>query len=150
MRHTWTALLAGTLALVPVATAGAGDLTYQPRNPSFGGKPFYSSHLLGTARAQDDFEAPGSGDIGLDQDPASRFKRQLQSQLLGELANQVSTSIFPEEKGQEPRDKGSFQYDDILVDFNRTSGAVKIDITDTQSGEVTNIQVPVFDGNNGN
>src|SRR3712207_7168638 len=59
----YTTLFRSKVTLCPlliatvVATAGfpvsAGDITYQPRNPSFGGNPFYSQHLLGTAQAQD-------------------------------------------------------------------------------------------------
>jgi curli production assembly/transport component CsgF len=120
-------------------------LVYQPVNPNFGGDAFNSDILLGTARAQDDFEAPSSGQSfgGLSQDPAERFKRQLQSQLLGNLANEVSNAIFGTED-QDPQDSGTFEYDNITVDFTRGGGAVDIAITNTDTGEVTQISVPTF------
>lgn len=136
---------AALLALAATAPSQAADLTYQPRNPSFGGDPFYSDHLLGTARAQNDFEDPDApGDFGLDNDPADQFKRQLQSRLLGDLAGQVSTAIFGTEN-QDPQDSGTLQYDNIIVDFTRGVGTVDIDITDTATGETTQITVPTFD-----
>ena len=36
----------------------AQDLVYEPVNPSFGGNPFNSAHLLAIANAQNDFERP--------------------------------------------------------------------------------------------
>ena len=38
----------------------AQDIVYQPVNPSFGGNPFNSNHLLGIANAQNDFTNPAS------------------------------------------------------------------------------------------
>ena len=39
----------------------ASELVYRPVNPSFGGNPLNSSHLLGTANAQNDYKDPASG-----------------------------------------------------------------------------------------
>lgn len=141
-----------TLFLVGVATAmlamsgaSASSLTYEPVNPSFGGNPLNGQYLLNKAKAQDDNEAPGQDrDLGLNQDPADRFKRQLQSRLLGDLADQVSTAIFGDGDGQEPQDSGSFQYDNVQVSFDRGVETVNIDIVNTQTGETTQISVPVY------
>ena len=140
--------LAGTLIGLCISfSADASNLTYQPQNPSFVGSPLNGQYLLQNARAQDDNEAPDDGGFGdpLSQSPADRFKRQLQSQLLGNLATQVSDAIFGTEGGQDPQDEGKFVYDNITVDFRRTSDAVRIDIVDSRTGEVTNIQVPTLD-----
>jgi hypothetical protein len=48
-------------ALVAVTVSGAAlasELVYAPRNPSFGGNPFYSEHLIGTANAQNKHLSP--------------------------------------------------------------------------------------------
>ena len=140
MRELLAASVVGLAVTVGAQAAQAGNLTYEPQNPSFGGNPLNGQFLLQTARAQDDNEAPDSGDFGLSQSPADRFKRQLQSRLLGELANQVTNSIFPE--SGEPDQEGQFRYDNIQVDFRRVSDSVRIDIVDTNTGEVTNISVP--------
>jgi curli production assembly/transport component CsgF len=44
-------------------TAAAGQLTYRPINPSFGGDPFNSAHLLGIANANDRYKDPDAVDI---------------------------------------------------------------------------------------
>ena len=41
------------LMTIAVTQAQAGNLIYQPINPSFGGDPFVGSYLLGKAQAQD-------------------------------------------------------------------------------------------------
>ena len=38
--------------------ASAQDLSYEPIDPSFGGNPFNSAHLLGVANAQNDYDDP--------------------------------------------------------------------------------------------
>jgi curli production assembly/transport component CsgF len=43
--------------------AAAGQLTYRPVNPSFGGDPFNSAHLLGIANANDRYKDPDAVDI---------------------------------------------------------------------------------------
>ena len=45
------------------APAVSGKLVYRPINPSFGGDPFYSSHLLGIADAINDHEDPNALDV---------------------------------------------------------------------------------------
>ena len=49
------------LALTVSMTASASELIYRPTNPSFGGNPLNSSHLLGTANAQNDYKDPSTG-----------------------------------------------------------------------------------------
>ena len=47
-------LLAATSLLSALSlSAFAGDLVYQPINPSFGGDPFVGSYLLSKAQSQD-------------------------------------------------------------------------------------------------
>lgn len=53
-------VVAGALA---VSAASAGNLRYEPSNPSFGGNPNLSSYLIGTAQIQNQFIAD-SGDSG--------------------------------------------------------------------------------------
>lgn len=46
------------------AAAQAQDIVYEPVNPSFGGNPFNSAHLLGIANAQNDFKDSRSNGAG--------------------------------------------------------------------------------------
>ncbi len=57
-------IVAGTILLVSLnGAAAAGQLTYRPINPSFGGDPFNSAHLLGIANANDRYKDPNEVDI---------------------------------------------------------------------------------------
>ena len=120
-------------------TATAQDLVYEPVNPSFGGNPFNSSHLLGIANAQDDTEAPGSGEVS-DQTQADLFVRQLQSRLLSGLASEVTDAIF----GDNPQESGTIEFGDQTIEFNRGLDQVRLTIFDAATGQTTEISVPLF------
>ena len=60
--------------LAAAAPANASTLTYTPTNPSFGGSPFNSAHLLGVANAINKYEDPASKQAS---DPAQQFVDQL-------------------------------------------------------------------------
>lgn len=130
------------------ALPGHGErLTYTPMNPSFGGNPLNSTHLMGLASAQrtatarrtatsggdggtDPGETPGSSDADL-------FVRQLQGRLLSALASQVTEAIF----GANPQDKGRVQFGDTTVSFERGLGSITL-VIDDGFGGVTEIIVP--------
>jgi curli production assembly/transport component CsgF len=123
--------------------AAAQQLVYTPINPTFGGNPFNSSHLLGVAGAQNPFKAPTTpqtaaptqGDI---------FAQQLQSILLSRLAQQISDAIF----GQNPQQSGTVTFGTQTINFNRTLTGVNLNITDTATGQVTNVSVPTLQSTN--
>lgn len=128
--------LLGTADLAP-----ASELVYRPINPSFGGNPFNSAHLLGIANAQNKFEDPDSdfgGFSGLSD--ADLFVSSLQNQLLGALAGQVSDAIF----GPDPQDSGTIVFGSQTITFNRGLEFIAIQIFDAATGETTQIQVPVL------
>lgn len=142
------ALGAGLLCLAfgMSGTAFSAPLIYTPVNPSFGGNPLNSAHLMGTASAQRtatahdaDVGGPGSGD-GLGSTPGSTdadlFVRQLQGRLLSALASQVTDSIF----GANPADNGTVQFGDTTVTFERTLDSIRLVITDPTG--TTEIVVP--------
>lgn len=132
--------MAAVTAAMFVATPGsaaAQDLSYKPINPTFGGNPFNSSHLLGIANAQNDYRDPNSttgssqGDI---------FARQLQSRLLSAVSSQLVDAIF----GDNPQESGTFSLGGQTITFFRDLESVTITITDDATGEVTTIVVPLF------
>src|SRR3546814_11621565 len=59
MPLSWRALLLLSFSSI-AGTASAQDMVYTPINPSFGGNPFNSSHLIGIANAQNNFKDPKS------------------------------------------------------------------------------------------
>lgn len=140
------AALCGLVVAMPAAFAG--DLVYTPINPSFGGNPLNSSHLLGTANAQrtatarDKNELSGGGGTGGDgtstgSSDAELFVRQLQGRLLSALASQVTEAIF----GANPEDYGTIKFGDTIIEFDQRSGSeIRLVITDTTG--VTEIVVP--------
>lgn len=130
-------LLAMIAWLLPQA-AQAQDLTYQPINPSFGGNPFNSSHLLGVAGAQNDFRDPSATTSNGSQ--ADIFARQLQSRLLSSLSTQIVNAIF----GENPQETGTISFGGQTVEFIRSLEEVTLTITNDETGEVTTIVVPTF------
>jgi curli production assembly/transport component CsgF len=117
----------GTHALVQ-----ATELVYTPINPSFGGNPLNGTWLLNNAQAQNDFDdpdlkkrttVPGSSAL-------ERFTSQLQSRLLGQLLDNISTG-----------NTGSLSTDAFIVNVVDDSGALTIEVTDRASGEVSEIRV---------
>ncbi len=127
-----------TLVLCLSFTAASQELVYEPNNPSFGGNPFNSSHLLGIANAQNSFTAPQDE---LEQETqAELFIRQLENRLLSGLANQVADAIF----GDNPQDSGTIAFDDQIIEFVRGLDSITITVTDLSTGTTTEIVLPIF------
>jgi curli production assembly/transport component CsgF len=147
------ALLVAGMACAPAA---ANDLVYTPIDPSFGGSPLNSSHLLGLANAQRDATAKdakkssgsgggtGGGGTGNSQSDVDLFIQQLQGRLLSALASQVTDAIF----GDNPQDHGTIQFGDTTVEFDRTLDSISLTIT-AGDGTVTTIVVPQLVTNTG-
>ncbi|WP_238550554.1 curli assembly protein CsgF [Blastomonas sp. AAP53] len=133
-----TALLGVIVFTLPLASpALAQDIVYQPINPSFGGNPFNSNHLLGVANAQNDFTNPASSSTN---SQADIFARQLQSRLLSALSSQIVTAIF----GDNPQESGTISFGGQTVNFIRSLTEVTITIINDDTGEETVIVVPTF------
>jgi curli production assembly/transport component CsgF len=128
--------LLGGLAFA--APASAQDLVYQPIDPTFGGNPFNSAHLLGVANAQNDFRDPRSAAATNSQ--ADIFARQLQSRLLSSLSSQIVNAIF----GENPQESGTISFGGQTITFERSLEDVTLNITNDGTGETTTIVIPTF------
>jgi curli production assembly/transport component CsgF len=134
----------GTLAFVlglglAIGSAGAADaqqLQYTPINPAFGGNPLNSTQLEADANAQNQFRNSGSA-ATQPQTQAQLFASELQSELLGDLANQVSQAIF----GPNAQASGTFSFGGESVTFVRGLSETTVTITDS-TGAQTVIQLP--------
>jgi curli production assembly/transport component CsgF len=114
--------------------AAAQQLVYTPINPAFGGNPLNSSQLESDAAAQNPFKAkPSTANLTQSQ----LFAQQLQSELLADLANQVSQAIF----GPNAQDSGTFSFGGESVTFTRSLGEITVTIT-SPTGAQTVIQLP--------
>jgi curli production assembly/transport component CsgF len=134
IRRTTTALICAALALGLATSAGAQQLVYSPINPMFGGNPGNASQLESDANTQNPFKAtPSNANLTQSQ----LFAQQLQSQLLADLANQVSQAIF----GPNAQPSGTFAFGGESVTFTRNLGEVTVTITDP-TGSQTTIQLP--------
>lgn len=130
------ALGAALLACAPMP-ALAQDITYQPVDPSFGGNPFNSAHLLGIANAQNKYKDPNAANTS---SQADIFARQLQSRLLSALSSQITDAIF----GDNPQQHGTISFGGQTITFDRGLENVTLTISDDGTGEVTTIVVPTF------
>ncbi len=126
-----------TLAFTATTSASASDLVFEFTNPSFGGNPFNSAHLLAVANAQNNTTDPDAIDRS---DPAQQFLRTLNSRLLSALATQVTDLIF----GENAQDTGTIRFGDQEVSFVRGVESVTLTITNFADGSVTEIIVPLL------
>ncbi|MEI5682699.1 MULTISPECIES: curli assembly protein CsgF [unclassified Mesorhizobium] len=145
MKIACAALMAAGVVLAAAGGSAAQDMVYTPINPSFGGSPLNSSHLLGMANAQRTATArkpPADADPNNPTKPGSTdadlFIRQLQSRLLSALASQVTEAIF----GENPQESGTVRFGDTTVTYERTIDSIRLVITDPTG--VTEIVVPLL------
>lgn len=140
-RKGGTAILAVAMLFAPASwnAAMASDLVYTPNNPSFGGNPFNSAHLLGVASAINKYKDPTATTSS---DPAAQFLRTLQSRLLSSLASQITDVIF----GENAQNSGLIKFGDQEISFVRGTDSVTLTISDLASGSVSEIVVPLLQG----
>ncbi len=143
MKHLRLAVLGIAVLATPVS---AQELKFEFRNPSFGGNPFNSDHLLATATAQRPPQksngANGTGELT----EAQLFARQIQSRLLSALSSSVVEAIT----GSDPGTSGEFTVGDQKISFERTLREIRLSIFDNSTGETTDIVVPVLTLNTAN
>lgn len=125
------------LAVVIPVPAVASDMVYTPNNPSFGGNPFNSAHLLGIANSINKYKDPNALNS---QDPAQQFLRTLQSRLLSSLATQITDLIF----GPNAQESGTIKFGDQIIEFFRGIDSVTLTITNLADGTTTEIVVPLL------
>lgn len=139
MRIRYIVAMASAISLSTLPdTATASELVYTPINPSFGGNPFNSAHLIGVATAQSKYKDPSALNSS---DPASQFLRTLQSRLLSSLATQITDVIF----GDNAQQSGLIRFGDQEISFVRGIDSVTLTITNNADGSVTVIVVPLLD-----
>ncbi|MEP0390946.1 curli assembly protein CsgF [Erythrobacter sp.] len=136
MIRRFAAVLALGCAL-SAAPAMAQDLVHTPISPTFGGNPFNSNHILGTANAQNNTTDPDSVNSS---DQSSIFARQLESRLLSALSSQIVDAIF----GENPQEQGTITFGGQTIEFFRSLDEVTLVIRDDNSAEETRIVIPLF------
>ena len=132
-----TCSFAGAVALAVGWPAAAQDITYEPIDPSFGGNPFNSAHLLGIANAQNDYKDPKAASTN---SQADIFARQLQSRLLSALSSQIVDAIF----GENPQERGTISFGGQTIDFVRSLTEVTLTSPNDETGELTTNVIPTY------
>ncbi|MGL5498495.1 MAG: curli assembly protein CsgF [Aeromonas sobria] len=110
----------------------ASELVYRPVNPSFGGNPLNSSHLLGTANAQNDYKDPASGSGSSGTSALDRLTSNLQSRLISQLLADI---------GKDGSQGGSLVTDDFAINVVDEDGTLVVSITDRVTNQTTMIEV---------
>lgn len=139
---TCSSIIALGAALLTSSAAMASELVYTPVNPSFGGNPFNSAHLMGIATSINDYKDPNAVD---NSDPAKQFLRTLQSRLLSTVASQITDVIF----GEGASESGIIRFGDQEIAFVRGIDSVTLTITNYADGSVTEIVVPLLQSDGG-
>jgi len=123
-------------------SVSAQDIVHGFQNPSFGGNPFNSSHLLGLAEIQNQHEEPRDTVSATANSQSDLFVRQLQSRLLSSLSSSLSEAITGAEAGT----SDTITIGDQEIFYERTLDDVSVVITSLLDGSSTTIRVPVLDG----
>ena len=124
------------IALVLAAPAGAQDLTFRFTDPSFGGNPFYSDHLLAIANL-DRPSAPSTPTMTDTQEDL--IAQQLRAQLLSQLSGTIRDAIANAAVGG----TGSYVVGNQTISFVRTATETTVTFTNTATGEVNTVVLPV-------
>lgn len=136
-RPNLATFVAGFISIYAIPAA-AQDLTYAPTNPSFGGNPFNSAHLLGIAGGINNYKDPDAPATSNSQ--SDQFARQLQSRLLSALSGQITEAIF----GENAQETGDVSFGGQQISWVRSLDGVTVTIVDEASGGETVIRVPTF------
>ena len=124
-------------------SALAQELVYTPINPSFGGNPFNSSHLLANAEIHrpDPPSLAVSAATSAGATQTDFFIRQLEARILSRLSLDITDAIFG--VGAEP--SGTFAFNQTTLTFETLlDGTIRLDIVDNATGATTTIEVPAF------
>ncbi|MFQ5482375.1 MAG: curli assembly protein CsgF [Nitrospinaceae bacterium] len=139
MRNKWLTFYLATLALlVTISFAEAQQLTYQPKNPNFGGNSFNAAPLLNAATAQSGFSRPSQ----TGRDSIQEFKERLDRSILSRLARDIQTNGFLNDAGVFQPGSVDTGINTISVDTTSVVGSTIIQITNNATGEVSTITVP--------
>ena len=132
------------LLIAATVPASAGQLQYQPVNPTFGGNPLNGSYLLGTANANN-FRYLNNPATQNALSSQLTTTQQLQQALVSSLIAQASATAVNSilgTGGQAAVNNGTFSIGGETIIFNRNGGQINITLTDP-TGSQTQITIPV-------
>lgn len=123
-----------------VTPAGAADLTYQPRNPSFGGNPNFGLQMLNNAQSQNPTSSPQERARARVRTQGQRLQQALEREVTRLLVRSLRTEIgiFDEEGALQP---GTFIGTDFRVDIVEEGDTLIITTEDLITGDLTEFEI---------
>lgn len=116
----------------------SSELVYHPRNPSFGGNPAYTTHLLGIANSQNDHTDPDQSSLD-DMTSLEEFNDRLQRSIISRITSALSASIIDDEGNINP---GTFETTDFVINVEDLGGdQVRITTTDKLTSDETIFEI---------
>lgn len=149
MKKTIALCTVFSLAFLPAFISSATELVYTPINPSFGGSPLNGSYLLSKAQAQNKHRAPVS-----EKSYGERFQDSLERASINRMVREITDLAFGDacDPATNPScDPSIFGQDATFTSegyeiqiITSSSDSITVQITNTDTGEVTIIEVPRF------
>lgn len=138
----FASLAAGPLAIMLFGTVGvsAQELTHRFINPSFGGNPFYSDHLLGIANIHRPKQPEKPGD------PPPTEEELIASQIRARLLSQLSGDVLDRIQAAQPGETGQFEFGEQRISFTRTQTETQVTFLNIRTGETQRLTIPVSPG----
>ncbi|MFP5393820.1 MAG: curli assembly protein CsgF [Gammaproteobacteria bacterium] len=131
------------LALLVAAAcppAHAGELVYQPVNPSFGGYPANGPALMASASATNKHTENPLGRSSLfDQSPLAQFNQTLERTVLSQLASAATSRLIGHDGKLIPGTFTTANFTVTVVDLG--NGSLRITTTDKTTGATTSFEV---------
>ncbi len=131
------------LALAFPAATAAGELVYQPVNPSFGGSPLNGPNLLNSANSQNKLTTDPNAQSLFGRTAQSQldlFNQRLQSLILDRIATSLTSSLFDPLSGA--LKPGRVETSSFLIDIvDQNNGTLLITTTDKTTGASTSFQI---------
>jgi curli production assembly/transport component CsgF len=119
------------------APAASQELTHRFINPSFGGNPFNSDHLLSIANIgrPKEPQAPGEDPPTEEDLIASQIRARLLSQLTGDILDRIEAA--------KPGETGEFVFGNQRVNFTKSATETRITFLNLTTGKSNELVVPV-------
>lgn len=139
MRKLLNTALAGALL---GGAAHATEIVYQPVNPSFGGNPLNSGHLLNLANTQNRYpNDPNAPSLfgRSSQSQLDLFNQRLQSLILDRIASSITGSLFDVNGDLQPGTVETSTFLISIVDIGNSM--LLITTTDKTTGASTSFQL---------
>ncbi|WDE09326.1 curli production assembly protein CsgF [Thalassomonas viridans] len=121
--------------------AFASELVYQPINPSFGGNPINGSYLLNKAQAQNKHKAPARARRSY----TERFQESLERSYINKMVRLLTDQAFGTGDIALAEDALFVSGDYEVLVTGSNSDSISVQISNTETGEVTLIEVPRYD-----